>query len=58
MRALAIVEGLEQHGNTGEFIVAMQYLVDTGMAWTLPGRVGRAASSMIEAGILNAPSKE
>jgi hypothetical protein len=55
MRALAIVEGLEQHGNEGEFIMAMQYLVDTGMAWTLPGRIGRAASSMLDAGILDAP---
>jgi len=33
-------------------LAGWQYLVDTGMAWTLQGRIGRQARRMIEAGLL------
>jgi hypothetical protein len=52
MRALALVEGLEEADDDEEMIAAWQFLVDTGMAWKLPGRFGRTAAQMIEEGII------
>lgn len=40
------------------FIAAYQFLIDTGMAWTLQGRIGRTARDMIEAGDCIAPGSE
>jgi hypothetical protein len=56
MKAYAIVEGLEEDGDESLFIEAMQYLVDSGLVWNAPGRIGRAAASMIEAGIIEVKS--
>jgi len=32
-----------------------QYLVDSGLAWRLQGRIGRQAADMIEAGVITPP---
>lgn len=58
--ATAIAEGFcEGEGaSEEEQIQAWQYLVDTGMAFTLQGSFGRQAMRMIEAGIITAPKKQ
>lgn len=52
--AVGIAEGFEP-GTEEQQIEAWQYLVDTGLAWTLQGWFGRTAMAMIEAGIITAP---
>ena len=38
------------------YLKAWQYLVDTGLAWKLEGRIGRQAAHLINAGFINAPA--
>jgi len=56
--AVGIAEGFVEAESEEQQIEAWQYLVDTGMAWTLQGAFGRQAQDMIEAGIINAATKE
>lgn len=55
--AVALAEGFEE-GTEEETIKAWQYLVDTGMAWSLQGWFGRTARDLIEQGVIQAPSHE
>lgn len=49
-----------EEGNLSEedVIELFQYLVDTGMAWSLQGFYGRAAMNLIEAGLVTKPEEE
>ena len=50
-RAVGLAEGFES-GTEEEVIAAWQYLVDTGLCWSLQGWFGRTATALIEAGIV------
>lgn len=39
-----------------EIVPFFQQLVDTGLAWKLQGSYGRAASRLIEAGVIEVPA--
>ena len=54
MRAIDIIDGFE-YGDAQETIAAYQYLIDTGVVWSLHGRYGRLAKHLIEVGICTAP---
>lgn len=55
--ACMIVEGVEE-AEEYEIINAWQYLIDTGVVWTLQGFYGRTARSLIEEGICYLPNNE
>ena len=55
--AVAIVEGdNEEEIDNGEYLQAWQYLIDTGLAWTLQGWYGRTAYALIDSGDCMPPS--
>ncbi|NBQ99619.1 MAG: hypothetical protein EBT79_09785 [Actinobacteria bacterium] len=56
MKAVGIVEGWIDAEDEDEVVLAWQYLIDTGRAWTLQGAVGRHAAALIQEGICTAPS--
>ena len=51
-KAVGLAEGFVE-GTEEEIIEAWQHLHDTGLAYTLQGWFGRAASNLIEQGIIN-----
>lgn len=55
--AVAIAEGFE-NATKVEQIEAWQYLIDTGLAWTLQGWFGRTAAALIEQGVCSAPIRK
>ena len=54
IKAIDIAEGFEEPKDENEFIKAWQFLIDSGMAWSLQGRFGRIAKQLIEEGICHA----
>lgn len=56
--AVGLAEGFIEAESTEQVREAWQYLVDTGLAWTLQGWFGRQATALIEAGEINAPAGE
>jgi|TARA_R110002124_G_scaffold118318_1_gene275593 hypothetical protein len=52
MEAIAIAEGLVENDSEEKYIEAWQFLLDTGLCWSLQGWFGRTAVAMIEAGQL------
>ena len=55
--AVAIAEGFEEADSEEQLIAAWQYLIDTGLAWSLQGWFGRNAMSLIEQGVCSAPQQ-
>jgi len=49
--AIGIAEGFIEAENEAQYIDAWQFLIDTGLCWSLQGWFGRTAVQMIEAGI-------
>ncbi len=47
-------EGASEH----EQLCAWQYLVDTGLCWSLQGFFGRSAQSLLDAGLIKPKGKE
>tara|TARA_R110002073_G_scaffold55206_3_gene141620 strand:+ start:395 stop:607 length:213 start_codon:yes stop_codon:yes gene_type:complete len=52
MEAIGIAEGFVENDSEEKYIEAWQFLLDTGMVWSLQGWFGRTAVAMIEAGQL------
>jgi hypothetical protein len=48
--AISIIEGIED-AEEFEIIEAWQYLIDTGVVWSLQGWYGRTARDLIETGM-------
>ena len=48
--ATMIVEGVQEVSSAEEYYAAVQYLIDTGLAWRLQGFFGRTAQACIDAG--------
>jgi len=50
--ATGIAEGFEEAQDCYEYIAAWQYLVTSGLCWSLQGHFARTAQAMIDQGIL------
>ena len=51
-KAVGIAEGFIEAESEEQIIEAYQYLVDTGLAWSLQGQFGRSANYLIEQGLV------
>ena len=51
--AVGIIEGFEDCESEEQVLEAWQYLVDTGLAWSLQGSFGRMATELIKEGVIN-----
>ena len=60
MEAIGIAEGFIEPTGEEQYVEAWQYLLDTGLCWSLQGWFGRTAVAMIEAGqiIVKEPGKD
>ena len=54
-KAIDIAEGWVEAESEEEYIEAWQYLIDTGLAWSLQGWFGRTAMRMIDGGYCDPP---
>ena len=52
--ATGIAEGFIESDSEEQQIEAWQYLIDSGMAWSLQGWFGRTATDLIEQGVCHA----
>ena len=52
--ATGLVEGFIEPESEEQVIEAWQYLVDTGLVWSLQGWFGRTAQHLIREGVVNA----
>ena len=52
--ATGLAEGFIEAESEEQVIEAWQYLVVTGLAWSLQGWFGRTAAALIEEGVVNA----
>jgi hypothetical protein len=50
--ATGLAEGFIEAESEEQIIEAWQYLVDTGLAWSLQGSFGKTATQLIESGII------
>ena len=50
LEAIGIAEGFIEADSEEKYVEAWQYLLDTGLVWSLQGWFGRTAVSMIKAG--------
>lgn len=50
--AVGLAEGFIEADDEQQIIDAWQYLVDTGLAWSLQGWFGRTATALIERGVI------
>ena len=50
LEAIGIAEGFVKADSEEKYVEAWQYLLDTGLVWSLQGWFGRTAVAMIEAG--------
>lgn len=55
--AIGIAEGFIEPDYPDQVIEAWQYLIDTGLAWSLQGWFGRTAMALIRDGICTAPDE-